>query len=472
MRPLQSFELFPELPSEIRELIWQAALPSTRVVPIELHPIEPEDEFDEREQLLYEEDLYGTNVENEDTRSVPEKDMRLLVHRTSQDLDRVVKRQSQLLKYGFTSSKPAPNISHASFHDLAAYRGFGEYEPNPKPASRDVRLLLHIRDYFHMWRQDLNQAQLHRYGFKTSRPRPTIRHVSHQELYSAQEPIQFYSTTPLPALLHVCRESRQQAIRSGYVLAFSTRWAPAQTWFNLKTDFLYLNSYEYMENRPEFHELDRQRISRLALDFYRGDFPGRELHGDEFPPVKYFGNLEELVIIMRDTDPNPDDDCLLVDCTIAEVLEGTSSWCPYNIESRQVKSYTEAHPNGPSFYDRLIGNLEAYITRQLESLIQQGKPGFKIPKIRFVNLTDAQGKRDLEAIRAQYWGKREELPSKGDWERFMKEDMDARMVARPPSPFDIQYADDLEVDYEIFREGLMQFLSELEYGYVLNLLQR
>jgi hypothetical protein len=213
-------------------------------------------------------------------------------------------------------------------------------------------------------------------------------------------------------------------------------------------------------------------VTRLALDFYRGGFPGSELHGNEFPPVKYFGNLEELVIIMRDTDPNPDDDYLLVDCTIAEVLEGTGHWCPYNIESRQVKYYTEAHPNGPSFYDRLIGNLEAYITKQLESLTQQGKPGFKIPKIRFVNLTDAQGKRDLEAVRAQYWGNREELPSKEDWERFMKEDMDARMVARPPSPFDIQYADDLEVDYEIFREGLMQFLSELENGYVLNLLQR
>jgi hypothetical protein len=207
MKPLQSFKLIPELPSEIRELIWQAALPSTRVVPIELHPIEPEDEFDEREQLLYEEDRHGKNVENEDTRSVSEKDMRLLVHRTSQGLDGVVKPQSQLPKYGFTSSKPSPNISHASFHGLAAYRGFGEYEPNPKPASRDVRLLLRIRDYFHMWQQDLSQAQLHRYGFKTSRPRPAIRHVSRQELYSAQEPIRFYSSTPLPALLHVCGES-------------------------------------------------------------------------------------------------------------------------------------------------------------------------------------------------------------------------------------------------------------------------
>jgi hypothetical protein len=80
MTALQSFGLFPQLPSELRELIWQAALPSTRIVTLEINPIESED--DDREQLLYEEDLHGKIVENEDTRSIPEKDM--LVHRTCQ----------------------------------------------------------------------------------------------------------------------------------------------------------------------------------------------------------------------------------------------------------------------------------------------------------------------------------------------------------------------------------------------------
>jgi hypothetical protein len=101
--------------------------------------------------------------------------------------------------------------------------------------------------------------------------------------------------------------------------------------------------------------------------------------------------------------------------------------------------------------------LERYLRRQLESYTLQGHPGFKIPKIRYVNMTDAQGRRDLEGLRVRYWRDREELPPKEDLERFMKEDMDARIVARPPSPFDLQYADDLEVADEIFRDALMQY---------------
>ena len=36
-----------------------------------------------------------------------------------------------------------------------------------------------------------------------------------------------------------------------------------------------------------------------------------------------------------------------------------------------------------------------------------------------------------------------------------REDLDARLVARHPSPFDLQYADDFEVDDEIFGDKLI-----------------
>jgi hypothetical protein len=156
--------LFSELPSELRELIWKAALPSSRLVHVDAYPIEPEDQFYEREDLLYREDLYGQDTEDEDTRSIPEKDMRLLVHKICKDLDGGLKQQSQLHKYGFRSSRPTTNIAHASFYDPATYQGFGQYEPNPMCASRDVRLLLHLRDH-DMNGQRWSQAQLHRYGF-------------------------------------------------------------------------------------------------------------------------------------------------------------------------------------------------------------------------------------------------------------------------------------------------------------------
>jgi hypothetical protein len=169
MTNLQNFELFPKLPSELRQQVWKAALPSYRVIYVRAHPLELEDDFWEREQMMYEEDLFGKDTENEDTRSVPEKDIRLLVHKIGQGLDGGLKRQSQLHKYGFMSSRRAPNIAHVFFHDHTTYQGFGVYEPNPIPARRDVRVLLHLLDGpFRGQRK--RQAQLHRYGFTTSRP--------------------------------------------------------------------------------------------------------------------------------------------------------------------------------------------------------------------------------------------------------------------------------------------------------------
>jgi hypothetical protein len=50
-------------------------------------------------------------------------------------------------------------------------------------------------------------------------------------------------------------------------------------------------------------------------------------------------------------------------------------------------------------------------------------------------------------------GEREEFPAKEEWEKFMREDSDVRLVARPSSPFDLQYANEPEADDEIFREG-------------------
>jgi hypothetical protein len=81
MTAVRSFGLFSELPSELLELIWKAELPSPRLVHVEgleAHPLESEDEFYEREEMMHEEDLYGKGEEEEDTRSFPEKDMRLL----------------------------------------------------------------------------------------------------------------------------------------------------------------------------------------------------------------------------------------------------------------------------------------------------------------------------------------------------------------------------------------------------------
>ena len=85
-----------------------------------------------------------------------------------------------------------------SFYDPATYQGFGQYEPNPICASRDIRLLLHIRDHNTNEGRRWSQAQLHKYGFTTSRPRPIIRYVSPGDFYDIERPIRFKSRPSFP----------------------------------------------------------------------------------------------------------------------------------------------------------------------------------------------------------------------------------------------------------------------------------
>ncbi|GAP87378.2 hypothetical protein SAMD00023353_2700320 [Rosellinia necatrix] len=91
----------------------------------------------------------------------------------------------------------------------------------------------------------------------------------------------FYSTAPIPALLHVSRESRHILMGHGYELAFRTRTCGPRTWFNFKTDVLYLGEFELGEmDRPlhrllsgntkwdvgQFDPSDLKRVRRVALE--------------------------------------------------------------------------------------------------------------------------------------------------------------------------------------------------------------
>ncbi|KAI0416918.1 hypothetical protein F5X98DRAFT_171096 [Xylaria grammica] len=96
-----------------------------------------------------------------------------------------------------------------------------------------------------------------------------------------------YSAAPIPALLHVARESRYVLIDYGYELAFSTRTYKPLTWFNFKTDVLYIGRYQEDNYRPwerrpsphhallsgnewwefgQFQPEDLKRVKRLALE--------------------------------------------------------------------------------------------------------------------------------------------------------------------------------------------------------------
>jgi hypothetical protein len=425
MTTLQSFVLFPKLPLEVRDLIWEAALPPPRNVYVREEEFETEKEWSVLEEMQYEEDLCGKN--EEDTRSLAEKDMCLLLHKTYQGLDVRLKRQTQLQKYGFTSGKPAPGIRHVCFYDTVSLPGYGWYEPGPIPASRDVRLLLHLCDS--LWPYpSLRQKQLHSYGFTSTRPRPEIRHLRTAEFAEAVNATRLWSNSSIPVVLHVCRESRQLAIRCGYALAFSNQWAPAHTWFNFRTDYLHLDGrypylYEHLEKRYPYEDPDKTRIRRAVIWWQR------DLPEEVFKIVNVFQNLEELAIR---TGIYPQDEPLasnlhFVDCTNAEAfLEGP--WASNPAYTWAIKGYIKAHPEGSSYHEAQIRDIEHFLTTKLESVRQPGHPEIKVPKFRHVFETHAECESKLQACRARFWAEEEEDPPKEPHERIRKEELEEEII--------------------------------------------
>jgi len=83
------------------------------------------------------------------------------------------------------------------------------------------------------------------------------------------------ASTPPPAVAHTCRESRYEALHSGYVLAFGTRSHAATIWFAPELDTLYVprrGQLGYADACRDFaqHVLDTtEHVRRLAIDHVR-----------------------------------------------------------------------------------------------------------------------------------------------------------------------------------------------------------
>lgn len=124
-----------------------------------------------------------------------------------------------------------------------------------------------------------------------------------------------FSSAHLPALLHMCTESRAYLKNQGYELAFATRSFPALTWFNFNIDTLYMAApFEQPDESDwisapfflsgscwdvsQFESSDLSRIRTLALagapqcPFWSGD--NLKTFG-KF--IDLFGALKELHIL-------------------------------------------------------------------------------------------------------------------------------------------------------------------------------
>lgn len=164
------------------------------------------------------------------------------------------------------------------------------------------------------------QAQLERYGFTSSRTRPELLSDTQLKLdalrsFLVKRRVTMWSPNPIPALLHVCHESRDYLCRLGYELAFPTYTSPAATWFNFSNDVLFLEPVA--SKREELNELAQsgihdggcwhlgqcgeslERIKKLAVPV-----PEWYLYTKEIPPnihdiVQQCGNLQEICFVQN-----------------------------------------------------------------------------------------------------------------------------------------------------------------------------
>ncbi|KAI9043027.1 2EXR domain-containing protein [Aspergillus affinis] len=190
-----------------------------------------------------------------------------------------------------------------------------------------------LTHFAHHWRgcipKNTRQPTLERFGVTGARPRyqpwepsdatPDIDIawlITQPEL--AWEMIRncyLYSDTPIPALLHVWSESRQELITLGYELAFRTRSHGPRTWFNFNCDVMYITNVEDSPQSSgngsflcsnifydvgQFHPRDLTRVKRLALG--EGGpllFPWWERTSwtrGIFNLLTLFGHLDELLL--------------------------------------------------------------------------------------------------------------------------------------------------------------------------------
>ncbi|KAI1203048.1 hypothetical protein F5X97DRAFT_318643 [Nemania serpens] len=307
----------------------------------------------------------------------------------------------------------------------------------------------------------------------------------------------FYSTAPIPSLLHTTRESREILMAHGYELTFRTRACGPRTWFNFKTDVLYLqHAREYDEEYDgasahsqarsllsgnqawdigQFEPVDLQRVKRLALG---SSAEAVSVYGEGVYEIsnllQLFMGVEELFLeefSLRSDDrigtyTHPDDSglwcytpALEVDIAAARFLQhyavfssgyGHQDWKAYK---------TDNMGDGSMFFiDTARKFKERLTSRRDELVLRDSLVPWKIPEISIVYIATASTCRGLFEWRWLAWGrcqamKENQARSEAVEEARRSIDVPRRLIyedqGRPPSPFSEQFRDDEEA-YEEF----------------------
>ncbi|KAF2968124.1 hypothetical protein GQX73_g5448 [Xylaria multiplex] len=303
------------------------------------------------------------------------------------------------------------------------------------------------------WYDGRYQTTLGRYGFKCPRPKqqqpweptrevPGISHhflsenpqVAWQFLRSGS----FYSTAPIPALLHVTSESRQVLIDYGYELAFRTRTSGPHTWFNFKTDVLFIGRCSVEEDiRPP-----------CPVNDTPPDVPdaSRELWVFT-PPLE----IDALTTLEGRSD--------LVQSTGYEHLD--------------LRAYKEDNMgDGSNFFVDTAYKFEQQLASIRDDLIHDGGSPvpYNIPKVRLVYIRYPWVCKAVLDLRQDLWNRyqksrEEDSRSRAIAEALRSIDVPKRLIyetgdTSPPSSFNEEFRDDLEA-WEDYHEPYVYDYSDM-----------
>ncbi|KAF5658047.1 hypothetical protein FCIRC_13022 [Fusarium circinatum] len=224
-----------------------------------------------------------------------------------------------------------PRFVHVQRFDEQDYDEFAEHLRTTPNAIQLDESLIH---FSFNWRSQIpprtTQRTLERYGFSSTKssyqpwtvtklaPQISLDWLSENPGYVWQlcREVSMYSTAPIPALLHTCRESRDVLIRRGYQLAFRTRSHGPRTWFNYDHDVLFLSHGDDWNTKHrvvsgcawdigQFHPDDMQKVKRVALEESTGSLylahprfsEGNYKFSDLSSVLRLFKHIEELLLV-------------------------------------------------------------------------------------------------------------------------------------------------------------------------------
>jgi hypothetical protein len=224
-----------------------------------------------------------------------------------------------------------PRFVHVQRFEEQDYDNFAEHIRTTPNALQLDESLTH---FSFNWRSQIpsqtKQRTLEHYGFSSTKwpyqpwnvsklaPQISLDWLSEHPEFAWQfcREVCMYSSAPIPALLHTCRESRDDLIKRGYQLTFRTRSHGPRTWFNFDHDVLFISLGDDWGTKhrvlsgcawdiSQFHPSDMQKVKRVALDESTGPLylahprfnEGNYKFSDLSSVLRLFRRLEELFLV-------------------------------------------------------------------------------------------------------------------------------------------------------------------------------